>query len=70
MWKLTASRKFITGIGKRFYGVSGSSNIGGTEEQRQQQVAVNFMMRAIEEKIQKIVQMREKVNHKFISFNY
>jgi hypothetical protein len=70
MWKLPASRKFICGMGKRFYGISGSSNIGGTEEQQQkQQVAVNFMMQAIEEKIQKIVEMREKVNHKLLFFN-
>jgi hypothetical protein len=48
-------------MGKRFYGISGSSNIGGTEEQQQQQFALNLKVQAIEEKMQKIVQMREKV---------
>jgi hypothetical protein len=61
MWKLPASRKLICGMGKRFYGISGSSNIGGTEEQQRQQVALNLRMQAIEEKMQKIVQLRDKV---------
>jgi hypothetical protein len=60
MWKLPASRKFITGMGKRFYGISGSSNIVGAEQQ-QQQAAVNLLMQAIEDKMQKIVEMRDKV---------
>jgi hypothetical protein len=64
MWKFPASRKLICGMGKRFYGISASSNIGG----EQQQVAVNYMMQAIEEKIQKNIEMREIVNHKLLSF--
>jgi hypothetical protein len=59
MWKLPASRKFICGMGKRFYGISGSSNIGGTEEQQQLQFALNSRMQAIEEKMQKIVEVSD-----------
>jgi hypothetical protein len=52
-------------MGKRFYGISGST-IGGTEEQQQQQQQfdLNLRMQAIEEKMQKRFQIYDKVEHK------